>query len=498
MRALIVSVVALAVAGSHARADDQIPFEKAERLTLDDLLKVAVRVAPELEAAAFDVAVARANRQVAEGVTNWVAAASANTTISKLPAATNSSLDTQVVVSKLLPTNGVVAIGADVSQQAHTEPRATNKFTTIDLSLSVKQPLLAGGGVAIRDSQIRATQHAMSAATIRRFASARAFVADLAEAYWRLALAWRRLDVLHLSLDAAEKQLATIQRGLQSGAIAKSEALPFAQSIASRKIDIANAENDIVAQSLALRTLVGLEIPPDAPVVRTIDLPRADAITIDTADLVRKALATSDELNAALEDARGAEAGVSAARRNLLPTLDLTLTGDITSTHQTFSQALDELRYTRGYSLVAGATFSLPVGRDAVRGAFAATRANLARARFDVQTARKSIAATVVGLASQAKTSARTVELSGQVVTLAQQNVEAEQRKFELGKSTSNEVVRRQNELESARLQLESASADATIALTRLEAMSGQILQHYGIKMTDPDQITGAELDQRP
>ncbi|MBL0217073.1 MAG: TolC family protein [Myxococcales bacterium] len=490
--------MAIATAGSHASADDRAPFEKAERLTIDDLLKVAVRVAPELEAAAFDVAVARANRQAAEGVTNWNAAAAVNKNISKLVAATSSSLDTQVLVSKLLPTNGVVAVGAGVSQQARTEPRATSQFTTIDLSLSVKQPLLAGSGTAIRDSQIRATQSAMSAATIRRSASARVFVADLAEAYWRLALAWRRLDVLHLSLDAAEKQLATIQRGLTSGAIAKSEALPFAQSIASRKIDIANAENDIVAQSISLRTLAGLEIPPDAPVVRTIDLPRADAVTIDTADLVKKALATSDQLEAALEDARGAEAGVVAARRNLLPTLDLTLTGDITSTHQTFSQALEELRYSRGYSLVAGASFSLPVGRDAEKGAYAAKRALLARARFDIHTARRTIAAEVVGLASQARTSARTVELSSQVVTLAQQNVEAEQRKFELGKSTSNEVVRRQNELENARLQLESASADATIALTRLEALSGQILQHYGIKMIDPDELTGAALDRRP
>ncbi|MEO7094868.1 MAG: TolC family protein [Polyangiales bacterium] len=494
MRALIVSLVAVVAAG-QARADDGPPLNKAEKLTMDDLLKVAVRVAPELEAAAFDVETARANRQIAEGVTNWTTAAAVNKTISKLPAATNSSLDTLVVVSKLLPTNGVLALGTTVSQQSHTEPRATSKFTTIDLSVSLTQPLLAGSGTAVRDSVIRQTEHALSAATIRRAASAREFVADVAEAYWRLALAWRRLDVLNLSLDAAEKQLATIQRGLQSGAIAKSEALPFAQSIATRKIDIANAEADIIAQSLALRFLVGLEIPPDAPMVRTIDLPRADKISIDTADLVKRAIATSDELNAALEDARGAEAGVDAARRRLLPTLDLTLQGDVISTHTTFAQALDELRYSRGYSLVAGASFALPVGRDAQKGTYAVSRASLARARFGVQTARRTITAQVIGFATQARTSAHTVELSDQVVSLAQQNVDAEQRKFELGKSTSNEVVRRQNELETARLQLEAANADATIALTRLEAASGQILKRYNIKMIDAEQITGTALD---
>ena len=54
MRVLIVSLVAVVAAG-RARADDALSLEKAEKLTMDDLLKVAVRVAPELEAAAFDV-----------------------------------------------------------------------------------------------------------------------------------------------------------------------------------------------------------------------------------------------------------------------------------------------------------------------------------------------------------------------------------------------------------------------------------------------------------
>lgn len=497
---MTVSFAAVAVAGAvgRVRADAPSVLEHSDQLTIDDLLKVAVRVAPELATAAFDVSTAAANQRVAIGVENWSLNVDTINAFTRQPASTNRTLNTTASVSRLLPTNGVVALAANVSSFAHDEPRATSKFTTVDLSVAVIQPLLANAGRAIAKARIQQTQHALSAATIRRTAVARTFVADVTEAYWRLALGWRRLDVLHLSLAAAEKQQATIQRGLSTGAIAKSEALPFAQAIASRQIDIANAERDIVLQSIALRTLVGLEIPPDAPAIHTIDLPRAATVPIDTAALVEQALATSDELAAALEDVAGAEVGLAAADRNLLPTLDVSLQGDVTSSHRTLVDAVQGLRYDRGYNVVIGASFALPVGRDAAKGAYAANRAAVARTKFDVFTRRKAITADVVALATQARTSARTVELSDQVVSLALQNVEAEQRKFELGKSTSNDVVLRQDQLELARLQLEAASADATIALARLEAATGKILQHYGLEMADPDQLTATAFGRDP
>jgi hypothetical protein len=57
--------------------------------------------------------------------------------------------------------------------------------------------------------------------------------------------------------------------------------------------------------------------------------------------------------------------------------------------------------------------------------------------------------------------------------------------------------VRRQNELENARLRHASLVASYAITQTQLEAATGEILPHYGIKMRDSSVITDEEI-QRP
>jgi outer membrane protein TolC len=75
------------------------------------------------------------------------------------------------------------------------------------------------------------------------------------------------------------------------------------------------------------------------------------------------------------------------------------------------------------------------------------------------------------------------VALGDQAIDLAEQNVAAEQKRFELGRSTNFEVLRRQDELEQARLRKASAVADYLAARADLDGLSGAILARYQIVM---------------
>ncbi|HEX8112084.1 MAG TPA: TolC family protein, partial [Kofleriaceae bacterium] len=75
------------------------------------------------------------------------------------------------------------------------------------------------------------------------------------------------------------------------------------------------------------------------------------------------------------------------------------------------------------------------------------------------------------------------VALGDQAIDLAEQNVAAEQKRFELGRSTNFDVLRRQDELEQARLRKASAVADYLAARTELDGLSGAILARYHIVM---------------
>jgi len=373
--------------------------------------------------------------------------------------------------------------------------------TSVNLSLQLVQPLLQNAGADVERATIRQTQHQLNAATIRRTAVARTYAAQVIAAYWTLALAWRQLDVHKLTAEATKKQLAAIQRGMKSGAIARSDALPFEQSLAASEIDIASSERDIIDQSIALRTLVGLEMPSDHVAIRPDELPKVVPRQLDLQGIVRRSVAASDDLRAALEDVRAAEAQWAASTRNLRPRLDLTLNGGPSGTAALPKfdpgAATSAMIRTPGYSAGATLTFELPFARNAVKGAYQNDRASVARTRFNLAADRRQIISDTTQLVYDARTDARIVELAQEEARIAQANLEAEQNKFENGHSTANEIVRRYIDLEAARVQVESATADYIVSLAKIEAATGEILPHYGIRMLDLEAVTESALGNK-
>lgn len=497
----LVTILVLAMSGSAHAEGSAEPLASAEQLALDDLMRAAIRAAPALQAAAFDAELARASLTTARGaedltlgITGTVAR-DRGISPATGTAVTSDSIGATASLRRLLPTNGTLELLTSLGSSRQQGGLDTSARTT-DVTLRFAQPLLSGAGAVVEKAQIRAASHRRDAALIRRTAGARTFVASVVAAYWQLALAWRELEVRQGSLEAARKQLAAIERGLKSGALAKSEQTPFEQQIAAQQIDILNAERDIVVRSLDLRRTVGLEISASSLAIRTAPLPAAAPVAIDTGDLLARALAASDELGAALAEVRAARAIADASERNQRPRLDLSVEGGIRGTGASLGDAYGDLDGD-SYTVSANLAFELPIGRTTARGIHAANRTSLARARFDVYAQRESIAADVVQLAYDARTSQLTLALAEKEIALAQQNVEAEQRKFELGKSTANEIVRRQTELENARLRHASLAASYAITLADLEAATGEILPHYGIKMRDSATITDEEM-QRP
>ncbi|MFN0246445.1 MAG: TolC family protein [Kofleriaceae bacterium] len=500
---LVALLVLATPVGAHADATTPADavIATAEELSLDDLLRAAVRAAPQLQAAAFDVELARANLRATKGVEDLTLAITGGVARVKAPSpltgdvSTTDTTSATAALRRLLPTNGTLEL---LTTMGSTRTRGATETSgrTADLTLRLAQPLLAGVGPATAKVAIRSAAHRRDAATIRRTASARSFVASVVSSYWQLALAWRELEVRRSSLEAAKKQLAAIERGLKTGALAKSEQTPFEQQIAAQQIDILNAERDIMLRSLDLRRVVGLEIAASSLAIRTAPLPTATPFAVETGDLLARALAASDELGAAMAELRAARAVAEASQRDLLPRLDLTVEGGISGAGASVGAAFGDLDGD-AYSISANVAFELPFGRNTAKGTHAANRTNIARARFDLYAQREAIAADVVRLAYEARTSQLTLVLGEKEIALAQQNVEAEQRKFELGKSTANEIVRRQNDLENGRLRHAALAASYAITLTELDAATGEILPRFGIKMRDSAVITDEEM-RRP
>lgn len=491
------AVRALFVLLALARAAHAQPGELPE-LRLSDVVAVAVRQSPELARARIDVDAAQAQLVRAQGSEDTHLGAQARTDITRA-APTDSFGDTELdtasaSASRALPTGGtlsVTAFGQRDNRATVVVDPSTNKANAqvvsrylAGLSLGLVQPLLRGAGADAFEAPIRQAERQRDAAALTAEARARDLLVSLAQAYWQVAFAWRQLEVRKVSLDLAQQQLAYTEGAIRAEKVPRSEALAVQQAIATRKQDVIAGEQELYDRSLALRQLAGLEIGPDAIAVRTEPLPtKIEAADPGLDAVVRDAYAHSAALAALAASRRAAEIAAAAADNAALSRLDLSVGAGPVGANSTPGGALSSVFSHPGLEIAAQLTADHAIEQRTERGGQAAARAAVLSARVAERDAQAKLAVRATRAVQRARAALASIALGDQAIGLAEQNVAAEQKRFELGKSTNFDVLRRQDELEQARLRQASAVADYLAASTDLDGLSGAILARYRIVM---------------
>jgi len=236
------------------------------------------------------------------------------------PSGSSESESVTVLASRTLPSGGTLGVSATGDRLKHCCGSARRQRKSgrggisrysAGVAVQLTQPLLRGAGATAFEAPIRQAARQRDAAALTREAKARDLIVSLVHAYWEVAFSWRQLEVRKASLDLAQQQLAYTESAIRSENVARSEVLAVQEAIATRKQDVIAAEQLLYDQSLALRQISGLEIGPEALVVKTEALPaKVDAPDVDMAVVVRAAFDHSAEL-AALEarPARGRDRG---------------------------------------------------------------------------------------------------------------------------------------------------------------------------------------------
>jgi outer membrane protein TolC len=137
----------------------------------------------------------------------------------------------------------------------------------------------------------------------------------------------------------------------------------------------------------------------------------------------------------------------------------------------------------RGYSITAGLIFQEPIGRHAARGANDAARATLHKANLSATELRRQIAAAVVRGIAAVEAAGRRAAVLDRSIESATLDLAAERARFESGRSTNFDVLRRQDQLAFAKLAALAARLDYAKALAGVESITGDILARHGVRV---------------
>jgi outer membrane protein TolC len=136
-----------------------------------------------------------------------------------------------------------------------------------------------------------------------------------------------------------------------------------------------------------------------------------------------------------------------------------------------------------GYTVQAGLTFSFPIERNAANGQYAAARESVRKARLSADAITIQVAAGVTRATYAISLAEKRVGVLARATDLAALDLEAERARFQVGRSSNFDVLRRQDELARAQLQQARAKADYLKGEALLDSLTAEILPRFGVEL---------------
>jgi outer membrane protein TolC len=469
-------------------------FAETRPIRLHDAIEIAVRQNPQLQAALADVAVAEGNVEAARGLDDLTLDAAGTWTEQRIPGSTFlptefDDLNGSIALTQPIPTGGKLQLKFSTDYQRtrilsfDTEGNPVQspptEVYTPQLTLGLTHSLLRGFGTDVARAQKRRARAQRDVALLNRDAAAANLLRDVESAYWDLAYAAEETAIRRQAAAAAREQLRVVEANIKVGKQPPSASAEVEVSIALREEDALFAEQQEVERAVELERLLNMDIGPDQPLLAAAERPQPQ----DGAGQLQATLAAAMAHNPALAAARAAghaaSIDVDVTDNGLLPQLDVNVGGGFVGSSPTASKAFSSL--TDGYGLSAGLTFSQAIPRHAASGNYKAARATLHKAQLTQADISAQIAAAAVRLSEGIDVARRRLTVLARSTEAASLDLSAEKARFEVGRSTNFDVLRRQDELAQAQLRQARAKTDHEKTRAALDALTGAILARYGV-----------------
>ena len=481
-------VVVVALAGP--------PAARAEVLTQENAIRLALENNRSVKVDNYSRAIARANLLAAYGefepavgfqrsYTQTYSASFSNTDTGFLPVSTFIQSDNySLSLGGLMPWGLQYTLAGTAANQRGAYNGFTNNFLTF-AGVQVRQPLLRGFGpganllgvrVARADRRISEWQYRQTVIDT---------VTNTMIAYSNLVAAHDILRIARKSRDLAANLLAENERRAQVGSMSANDVTSARARTALREEAILFADRAVRDSDNQLRLLMGEDaFPNDGPLLEVAAPPTAEPVVQPTEDLKH-----AYELRPDFQQARlgmdKSRYNSAAARNQLLPQVDFVGSYGYSGLDQNFAESrhLVSDRDHRAFS--AGLVVSVPLTLMQGRGRARAARLQYRQAEADVKRLEENIALAVAAAAGQIDTTARRVAATRAALALTQQSLDEEIKKLRAGVSSTFNVLYIQDQLAGAENSYIRAQADQRSAAALYEHETGTTLQVNQVKLSE-------------
>src|SRR5580765_4928109 len=316
--------------------------------------------------------------------------------------------------------------------------------------------------------------------------------------YWDLVRAHNNLEVARKSQDAAEATYQHDKRALELGALPPLDIYRSESEVASRRLQVIQAEYGVKQAEENLRLTIGANQDPyiyalDIDATETPE-PQGDLLSVDTATALQQALDQRPELVEWQRALAADDTSIRLAHNQTLPDLELQAFyqgrgvggTSLNSANQLVSTSSLSQLFGFGYpTYTAQLSLNLPLRNRAAKAELGTALVSRRSDLYNQRRLQEQITLDVSNAVHQLEQAKLSIVAGKESLDLAKKTMAAEQRKYELGSGTIFLVLEAQTEVANAELSLLQAEVSYQIAVASVDHATGALLEPYHVQIAE-------------
>lgn len=353
-----------------------------------------------------------------------------------------------------------------------------NPAYTSDLQFSLSQPLLRGAGRRSATHALRVAAYGQDIAETRTKATVIAQLTNAERAYWLLYAARQELALRQEEFEVARQVLAQAQRLLDAGSVAEIEVIRAESGVADRLDAILRAEQAVLLQQRTLKRVMnveGLGVNSETVIVPASP-PDPVQYEVEAEELAALAVASRMDLLALELQLLVDASQIDFDRNQSLPVFNLDASYTINGLGDSLRDSASIAAQNEFEDWSLGFSGEIPIGNQAAESRLRRSVLSRIQRIGDRASREQTIRQEVYDATDRLRADWQRILAARQAVILNTRTLEAERRQFELGSSTSTDVLDAASRLVSARSDEIRAVVDYQIAQLNLAQSAGVVL----------------------
>ena len=379
-----------------------------------------------------------------------------------------------------------------------------NPSYSSEFQLSLTQPLLKNFGIDLNKRNIHIAKNEVDISDHEFKTKVIETVSEVENTYWDFVFTLGDLEVKQKSLERAKDFQRRVKAQVLVGTMAPIETLQAESEVASREEFLLTAQDAIDDNQDKLKNILNIDFssPQGISPIYPSTQPNVLIEDFDFNEIMKMALSNRPDYLAKKKDLENKDILVKYQENQIYPSVDLVgslgingLSGEaITITSGTFQgtsaygggygNSLTDTLSTNYYDWEFGVKFSYPLGNRSAKSKLSASRLEKAQLILGIKDLEKKIILEVRESARQLTTDSKRIKAATIAKKLAEEKLKAEEKKFEVGLSTSFNVLKFQEDLAEAQSNEIKTIIDYKQSRIRFRKSIASTLKHHDVTLT--------------